>query len=383
MPGVSPGKDPWRVSPHQLASTSVIAAKPLPLASSAKKSAAKITSGLGKLLQADVLVVAPTTLPSRLLTTIRRMSGVVGAVPVDAGRVQVNGVYINMLGVDPAAFRPFAAKPTADSALLWRNIAAGGMAISYTMGSEDRLTLDKPVHVTGSRTMNLPVAGFGTVGIGGVNGVVSDAVAKSIGLPSANAIVVSAPKTRLDRLIAKIKKVSPAQASVTALVTQVIVSGTTITTGSAGGYGVTSSDGPGLTPTELAKFLAAAESRVGLPYVYGGDGPNVFDCSGLVQWSMRQAGVTMPRVAAEQAMTGPLIPLSELEPGDLLFYHFDPTDPDYISHVAIYIGDGKIVQAPEPGEDVQIIPAYFGAGFAGAVQVYPKLAAKVAEETGT
>jgi peptidoglycan DL-endopeptidase CwlO len=392
IPGVQPGAHPWRVSPHQTASTAVIAAKPLPLQPGAKKDAARknaarkdsgTTAGrLRKLLPADVLVVAPASLPSHLAARIRAMAGVVAAVPVDAGRVQVNGVYVNVLGVKPAAFRPFAARPTADSSLLWHNIAAGGMAISYTMGREDRLTLDKPVHVTGTRAVNVPVAGFGTVGVGGVDAVVSDRVAKSVGLPSANAIVVSAPKARLDRLLAKIRKIVPGKTAVTALVTQVIVSGSTVTTGAAGGLGVTASDGPGMTATEVARFLAAAKSRLGMPYVWGDNGPDAFDCSGLVQWSMAQAGLVMPRVAADQAMTGPLIPLSELEPGDLLFYHTDPTAPDYISHVAIYIGNGLMEQAPEPGMDVQVVRAIFGAGFAGAVQVYPRLAAKVAAEAG-
>jgi cell wall-associated NlpC family hydrolase len=117
---------------------------------------------------------------------------------------------------------------------------------------------------------------------------------------------------------------------------------------------------------------------VGDPYVWGGSGPAVFDCSGLVQWSMRQAGVVMPRVAAQQAETGPLIPVAQLQPGDLLFYHTDPTAPAYISHVAIYLGGGLVVQAPRPGLDVEVVPADFGSGFAGAVRVDPQVAAAVA-----
>jgi cell wall-associated NlpC family hydrolase len=74
------------------------------------------------------------------------------------------------------------------------------------------------------------------------------------------------------------------------------------------------------------------------------------------------------------------VPLRRLRPGDLLFYHTDPTAPTYISHVAIYIGDGEMLQAPAPGLDVQVVPAIFGAGFAGAVEVYPKVAAAVAAD---
>ena len=83
-------------------------------------------------------------------------------------------------------------------------------------------------------------------------------------------------------------------------------------------------------------------------------------------------------MAADQARTGPLLPLRDLQPGDLLFYHTDPTAPGYISHVAIYLGNGLMLQAPEPGMNVEVVTADFGAGFAGAVSVYPSVAASVA-----
>jgi peptidoglycan DL-endopeptidase CwlO len=330
-----------------------------------------------RLLPADVLVVGAAGLPAALASRLRRLPGVLAAVPVDAGRVKVNGVYVNVLGVDPTTFRPFAAKPTAGSTTLWDNVAAGGMAISYTMGKGDRLSLAKPVLASGAHKLSLPVAGFGTVGIAGVDAVVSDAVARSLGLASHNAIVISAPTARLDVLMRKIRKLAPANASTAALVTQIIAGGTTITTGAAGDS-MSSADGSWLTPRQLAKFLSAATSRIGDPYVWGDAGPTMFDCSGLVKWSLAQAGVVMPRVAADQSRTGPLIPLSQLQPGDLLFYHTDPTAPDYISHVAIYLGNGKMLQAPEPGMDVEVVNAVFGAGFAGAIRIDPKVAAQVA-----
>ena len=364
--------NPWQPRASSATATSAVAATPLPASTVAA------VSPLGRLLQADILVVSPGLLPAGLANRIRRLGGVVAAVPVDAGRIQVNGVFVNVLGVDQETFRPFAARPTARSTDLWQNVIAGGMAISYTMGRQDGLSLTKPVRVTGARTLSVPVAGFGTVGIGGVDAVVSDAVARSLGLRAGNAILISAPHARLAALMTKIKAAAPKEASVAALVTQLTTGGTTVTTAAAGAIGVTAGQGPGLTSAELVRFLAAAKSRVGLPYVWGGDGPRVFDCSGLVQWSMAQAGVLMPRVAADQARTGPLVSLSKLQPGDLLFYHTDPTAPNYISHVAIYLGNGLMLQAPEPGMNVQIVSADFGAGFAGAVQVYPSVAASVA-----
>jgi peptidoglycan DL-endopeptidase CwlO len=332
---------------------------------------------LRRLLEADLFVVAPTTLRVGIATAVQRLHGVVAAEPLDAARLQVDGKLTAVLGVDPSEFRAFAAKPTAQSLGLWKNVAAGGVAVSYTMSRLDNLPVGRAVRLTGRRAEELPVAGLGTVGIGGVDAVVSDAVARSLGIPADNAIVISAPKANLNTLIKQIKKLLPRNAAVASLVAQSASSGVAETGGAAGIAGA-AADGPGLTTAEVIAFLKAAESRLGMPYVWGGDGPTDFDCSGLVQWSLAQAGVVMPRVAAEQALTGPLVPVSELEPGDLLFYHTDPTAPDYISHVAIYLGDGMMAQAPEPGLDVEIVPADFGSEFAGAVAVYPRVAAAVA-----
>ena len=343
---------------------------------------------LHRLLQADLLVVGPTTLPASLAAAVRRIKGVVAAESIDAARIQVNGKFTAMLGVDPSSFRAFAAKPTAQSAALWRNVAVGGVAVSYTMGKLDKLPLGSPLRVDGRRIENLPVAGFGTVGIAGIDAVVSDATARSLGIPAGNAIVISAPHVVFSSLMKQIKKLLPRGAAITQLVGQTVSPGSTAsgntpapsTSTAPGVPGVTSADGPGLTSAEVLRFLTVAESRLGLPYVWGGSGPLVFDCSGLVQWSLAQAGVVMPRVAADQARTGPEVSLSRLQPGDLLFYHTDPTAPGYISHVAIYVGNGEMIQAPRPGLDVEIVPADFGSEFAGAVAVYPRLAAAVAAD---
>jgi peptidoglycan DL-endopeptidase CwlO len=348
-----------------------------PSAFAAPSASSPAVAPLHQLLEADLFVVAPTTLRSSIATAVRRLHGVVAAEPLDAARLQVDGKITAMLGVDPSAFRAFAPKPTADSLRLWQNVAAGGVAVSYTMSKLDRLPAGKAVRVTGRRAEDLPVAGLGTVGIGSVDAVVSDTVARSLGIPADNAIVISAPHADLNTLMKQIKKLLPRNAAVASLVAQSASSGVAQTGGAAGIAGA-AANGSGLTNAEVIAFLEAAESRLGMPYVWGGDGPTDFDCSGLVQWSLARAGVVMPRVAAEQALTGPEVPLSKLEPGDLLFYHTDPTAPDYISHVAIFLGHGEMLQAPMPGLDVEIVPADFGSEFAGAVAVYPKVAAAVA-----
>ncbi len=324
---------------------------------------------------ADLLVVAPGALPAGIIGKVRKLAGVTSASLLDAARIKINGGYVALLGVNAASFREYAAGPTARSGALWQNVADGGIAISYLMGQQEKIKLGGQVTVAGARTEQLDVGGFGTVGISGVDAVVSDRVARSLGVPHGDAIVISAPHARLAALMSQLKLVLPATASVAPLVAQAAQRGLPVTAGSAGAVGITASDGPGLTVAQTRAFLVAALSRVGKPYVWGGNGPNVFDCSGLVQWSMRQAGIAMPRVAVDQAQTGPRVPLADLEPGDLLFYHTDPTAPEYISHVAIYLGDGLMLQAPEPGMDVQVVPAIFAAGFAGAVRVYPAVAA--------
>jgi peptidoglycan DL-endopeptidase CwlO len=331
---------------------------------------------VGPAQEADVFVVAPQTIPAADVQAIGGLTGVAAVNQVDAARIEVGGSEAATLGVDPVTFRQFAAAPTATSTALWQNVAAGDIAVSYSMGQQESLPLGGPVTVRAATTESLTVGGFGTVGITGVDAVVSESVAASLGMPTGTALVVSAPNTRLSVLISSIQTLLPAGATVAPLVAQAAQTESPAAAGWAGASGITAGSST-LTVAETRAFLAAALSRLGDAYVWGGSGPTVFDCSGLVQWSMRQAGITMPRVAADQALTGPLIPSSEIQPGDLLFYHTDPTAPDYISHVAIYLGSGLMVQAPEPGMDVQVVPADFGSGFAGAVRVNPQLAATV------
>jgi peptidoglycan DL-endopeptidase CwlO len=341
-----------------------------------------------KLLRADVMVVAQKALPAKDVARVARLRGVEAARAVDAARIRVNGTFAAVLGVDPDTFRAFAAGPTASASPLWRNVANGAIAVSYTMGKQDRLPLGGTVQVAGRTLRSLRVAGFGTVGIGGVDAVISRTQAQALGFPAGNAIVVSAPHDRVAALVREIKKKMPSGAVVEPLVSTSAqgtpaaagVAGSSLAAGTAASAaGSAAANGrDALSTAELIAMLRAAVSRVGYPYVWGGSGPTTFDCSGLVQWSFARAGVVMPRVAADQARTGPAIPFSQAQAGDLLFYRTDPTAPDYISHVAIYLGKGMMIQAPEPGENVQIVPVALGSEFAGVVRVSPAIAAQVA-----
>jgi peptidoglycan DL-endopeptidase CwlO len=349
-------------------------------ATESSTAAEPVVAPLHGLRQADLIVVASTSLPSGTLARIRKLAGVTAAESLEAARIQLNGKFTAVLGVNPSTFRSYAAKQTAASDRLWQSVASGAVSVSYTMGQDDKLKAGGTVHANGAKQENLRVGGLGTVGIEGVDAVVSDQVARSLGVPAGNAIVISAPKADLAKLVAAVKKVIPHGAAAEPLMSQV-TAGVTKNQASAAGVaaGTVDHSSTTLSAAEDLTFLKAGLSRQGLPYVWGASGPNSFDCSGLVQWAMARAGIQMPRVAADQARTGPAVPVSQLQPGDLLFYHTDPTDPGYISHVAIYLGNDEMLQAPQTGENVEVVPADVSSSeYAGAVRVDPALAAQVA-----
>lgn len=96
-----------------------------------------------------------------------------------------------------------------------------------------------------------------------------------------------------------------------------------------------------------AKALAMAATKLGRPYVWGADGPSSFDCSGLTSWAFKQVGMTLPRSSSAQSRIGTPVAWSDLQPGDLVFY-YSP-----VSHVGIYAGGGKMINAPESGDVVK------------------------------
>jgi cell wall-associated NlpC family hydrolase len=142
------------------------------------------------------------------------------------------------------------------------------------------------------------------------------------------------------------------------------------TGGGGGGAGAPAPlpSGGGSFAAQARIAIAAAEREIGVPYSWGGgndSGPTLgigsgantvgFDCSGLVEYAWAQAGVYFPHYSGAQYAETTHVPLSDIQPGDLLFY-----GPDGDTHVAMYIGGGQMIQAPETGEDVSIAPLFLG-----------------------
>ncbi|MFL1381594.1 C40 family peptidase [Nocardiopsis protaetiae] len=105
-----------------------------------------------------------------------------------------------------------------------------------------------------------------------------------------------------------------------------------------------------LSSATAERAIEAAESQKGTPYAWGGSKPGGFDCSGLVQWSFKQAGVNLPRVAQDQVGHGTRVSYANARRGDLLYW----TDSGgYAYHVAIYLGNGRMIDAPRTGDKVR------------------------------
>jgi cell wall-associated NlpC family hydrolase len=138
----------------------------------------------------------------------------------------------------------------------------------------------------------------------------------------------------------------------------------TVASNLIGADGTTTATYTGPTSTQADQAVAFAYAQLGKPYVWGATGPDSFDCSGLAQAAWAAAGVAIPRDTYEQWAALPHIASSAIQPGDLLYY-------DGVGHVAIYVGDGYIIDAPQTGMDVQRIPMdteWYAANFVGAAR---------------
>jgi len=108
----------------------------------------------------------------------------------------------------------------------------------------------------------------------------------------------------------------------------------------------------------VATAITFARAQIGCPYVWDGTGPcaDGYDCSGLVYAAYAAAGIHIARTTYQWQQDGPVVPLSQIQPGDLLFSAGSDGTPTNPGHVVMYLGDGQVIQAPQAGEDVQINP---------------------------
>lgn len=136
--------------------------------------------------------------------------------------------------------------------------------------------------------------------------------------------------------------------------------------------------------TNAARAVSYARAALGKPYVWGATGPGAYDCSGLTQAAWRAAGVSIPRTSGAQWNGLTRVSASAVQPGDLVVYNG-------AGHVALYIGNGQIIEAPRPGKSVQVAPwrsGWYATHFVGVVrpagasvaaeQVVPKAEPKAA-----
>lgn len=314
-----------------------------------------------RLINATLLVTRPLPLGHSVVRHIRHLAGVRRVQVLTAAHARVEGHRAFVLGVNPATFRPWTPQLTAASDPLWSSVARGDLAASFDMGQNANLPLGGTVPVNDSgRIAPIRIGAFASVGMAGVDAVISGKRAYQIGMTPRTALLISAPAT--DPLQLRRDVLGMLGRSAHAELLREVV--------------ITRDAGEFLTRLQIANFLRAAESRIGLPYVWGAAGPASFDCSGLVQWAFAYAGVRMPRVSEEQWLTGPHIPYADARPGDLLFWHYDPTDPTDIDHVGIYVGNGMMVVAPHTGTYVRYEPVSMS-NFAGVVRVDPALGAEL------
>ncbi|SDD35213.1 transglycosylase SLT domain-containing protein [Nocardioides lianchengensis] len=154
-------------------------------------------------------------------------------------------------------------------------------------------------------------------------------------------LALLAPRTSSTSATAFSRSLATATAATSATGSTLPTAGTSTTAGTA--------------DTTGEDIVAEAKKYLGVPYVWGGTSPDGMDCSGLVKLVYEKFGIDLPRVSYQQAEAGrPVASMAEAQPGDLIAWD-NSSRNNGVDHIAIYIGDGKMIEAPRTGLDVRII----------------------------
>ncbi|MFC4560718.1 C40 family peptidase [Nocardiopsis mangrovi] len=306
----------------------------------------------------EYFAVLPESISRAALDRVRELDGVESAEVVDAARVDLDGESTSVLGIDPSGFRNYAPEPSAGSDDIWQGIAEGRVALSDGAGKQRDLDVGSEITLAGANgEVTREVWTHATSGVAGIDALVSRELAAELGFPEGNGLIVSAPDADLWELREELEEALGEDASLQLL-----------------------AEDPGDRPADAAGdpvgddaiegMIDAARSQIGVPYVWGGESlaEGGYDCSGLIQWAFAEVGVAIPRVTHDQWYAGERVDYADARPGDLIFWRSDPTAPDYISHVAIYLGDGRMLESPRTGLSVRETDVRM-ADMAGVVRV--------------
>ncbi|MFC3995348.1 C40 family peptidase [Nocardiopsis sediminis] len=294
-------------------------------------------------ISSEYFAVLPESVSRAALERVRELDGVESVEVVDAARVGIDGESTSVLGIDPSRFRNYAPEPSAASDDIWQGIAEGRVALSDDAGKQRDLDVGSDITLAGANgEVQRQVWTHATSGVAGIDALVSRELAADLGFPEGNGLIVSAPDADLWELEEELADALGEDASLQLL---------------AEDPGDRPSDATGdpVGDDAIEAMIEAARSQIGVPYVWGGESlaEGGYDCSGLVQWAFAEVGVAVPRVTHDQWYAGEQVDFADARRGDLIFWRSDPTAPDYISHVAIYLGDGRMLEAPRTGLDVR------------------------------
>lgn len=343
---------------------------------------------LGKPVTPDVLLTSNAPIPADKIGQVDRLPEIAAVEPFRYGTVDLAGTRVPAYGVVPSTFRNWTVQATAASDAFWRSLANGEAAASFTTAKDLDLPLGGRLPVGAGKTATLRLGSFATVGLPDAEAVLGDQQAQAIGLPSSSGVLLSAPDADLRSLTGMLSAVfgpdvavRPLREMPAAPVPAPVASDSPTAdpagTGALPGYSTPATAGPSggssggagaASGATVSALIEAAKSRIGAPYVYGATGPDSFDCSGFTGWAFRQVGVALPRTAQEQWLSGPRVSYGEAQPGDILAWAGDPSAPNYVTHNAIYLGNGQMIASPRSGGAVNISSVYTS-GLLGAVRV--------------